>query len=59
MTLPTTDEFLDSLYRMRLECLSAIAAAEGRGDLKEARSLQMNIRKINSMIIEKGGAVDT
>lgn len=56
MTLPTADEFLENLYRMRRECLSGIAAAEGRNDLKEARQLQKSLAKTNSMIAKMGGS---
>jgi len=57
MVLPTINEFLESLYRMKRECAVKIAEAESRGDLKEARTFQMQIRKINSLIQKKGGDV--
>lgn len=55
MALPTTDEFLENLYRMKRECAMQITTAESRGDLKQARSFHMHIRKINTMIQQKGG----
>jgi len=55
MALPNIDEFLESLYRMKRENALAISAAESRGDLREARALQLNIKRINAMIEKKGG----
>lgn len=55
MSLPTIDEFLQNLYRMKRECRTYIVAAEARGDLKEARTLHAQIIKINGMIQKKGG----
>lgn len=53
--LPTIDDLLANLYRMKAECRAQIAAAEAQGDLKEARAFQKQIARINTMIQKKGG----
>lgn len=58
MSLPTTEEYLQSLYRKKRETDALIQAAENRGDLKEARALQ-KIRKQYILAIQKKGGDPT
>jgi hypothetical protein len=55
MAIPTLEELLTNLYRMKRECLMHIDVAEADGDLKLVRQFQMRLREINSMIQKKGG----
>jgi hypothetical protein len=58
MAMPTTDEFLSKLYRVKRDCLEMIAAAEARGDGKEARAFQESLAEMNALIRQKGGNLD-
>ena len=55
MTMPTTEEFLQSLYARRREIGALIQAAETRGDLREARAFQSQKKALNVIIQKKGG----
>lgn len=55
MTLPTTVEYLDNLYRMKRDCQSYLDEAERRGDLREAGEFRELVERVESMIEMKGG----
>ncbi len=58
MVLPAPKEdVLAALYQRKREWLAEIKAAEYRGDLKEAHTLQRRMREINSLIRERGGTL--
>ncbi len=57
MTNRQNDEFLNSLYRVKRDCLTMIATAEAHGDLKKAQELQVQIAHMNVMIKQKDGDV--
>jgi hypothetical protein len=58
MSLPTPEEFLDNLYRMKRDCRGYIAEAQKRGDLREAREFREHLERVESMIEMRGGNPD-
>ena len=58
MALPTTDEFLVSLKRMRRNAVRLRNDAMASGDGRTARSFQRQIREVERMITRKGGSID-
>lgn len=59
MALPTTEEFLSNLYKMKRDCRAYMEEAESRGDLREAEEFREHMERIESMIEMKGGNPDT
>ena len=55
MTLPTTEEFLSNLYRMKRDCQAYMEEAERRGDLREAGEFREHTERVEAMIEMKGG----
>lgn len=55
MTLPTTEEFLSNLYRMKRDCQAYMEEAERRGDLREAGEFREHKERVEAMIEMKGG----
>lgn len=48
------EEYLERLKRMQRDCLIRISDAESRGDLNEARTIQLQLRTLLTMIERKG-----
>ena len=58
MSLPSTSEFLQNLYRMKRDCRAYMEEAERRGDLREAAEFREHLERVESMIEMKGGDPD-
>ena len=58
MSLPSTAEFLENLYRMKRHCRAYMDEAERRGDLREAGEFREHLERVESMIEMKGGDPD-
>lgn len=58
MPLPTTQESLDNLYRMKRDCQAYMEEAERRGDRREAAEFREHLERVESMIEMKGGDPD-
>lgn len=58
MSLPSTAEFLENLYRMKRDCQAYMEEAERRGDLREAAEFREHLERVESMIDMKGGDPD-
>lgn len=58
MSLPTDEEFLRNLYRMKRDCRAYLEEAERRGDLREAGEFREHLERVESMIEMKGGGAD-
>ena len=58
MTLPTTEELLANLYRMKRDCRAYMEEAERRGDKLEAIEFREHLERVESMIEMKGGDPD-
>lgn len=58
MALPTIDEFLDSLRRMRTDAIQIRDAALAEGDKRSARTCEKHIAQIERMILKKGGTIE-
>ena len=58
MAVPTTEEFLANLYRMKRDCRAYMEDAERRGDLREADEFREHLERVESMIEMKGGDPD-
>jgi hypothetical protein len=58
MPVPTIEEFLNNLYRMKRDCRAYMEEAEGRGDLREAGEFKEYMERVESMIEMKGGDPD-
>ena len=57
MALPSMDEFLTSLTRMRSEGIQARDEALAKGDIRLAGSFDALVSKIEKMILQKGGSL--
>jgi hypothetical protein len=55
MALPTKEEFLNNLYRMRGDCLAFMEEAQRRGDAREAGEFKEHLERVESMIEQNGG----
>lgn len=55
MALPSREEFLTNLYRMKRDCLAFMEEAERRGDLREAGEFREHVERVESMIEQSGG----
>ena len=58
MSLPTKEEFLNNLYRMKRDCIAFMEEAEGRGDSREAGEFREHVERVESMIDQSGGDPD-
>ncbi len=58
MSIPTREEFLNNLYRMKRDCRAYIEDAEKRGDLREAEEFREHLERVESMIEMRGGNPD-
>jgi hypothetical protein len=58
MTLPTKEEFLMNLYRMKRDCRAFMEEAERRGDSREAGEFKEHLERVESMIEQSGGNPD-
>ena len=59
MSLPTKEEFLLNLYRMKRDCIAFMEEAERRGDHREAGEFKEHLDRVESMIEQSGGDPDT
>ena len=50
MSLPTKQEFLNNLFRMKRDCIAFMEEAERRGDTREAREFREHLERVESMI---------
>ena len=55
MAIPTKEEFLNNLYRMRRDCIAFMEEAERRGDSREAGEFREHLERVESMIEQSGG----
>ena len=55
MSLPTAEEFLSNLYRMKRDCRAYMDEADRRGDLREAGEFREHLERVESMIEMRGG----
>ena len=46
MSVPTAEEVLDNLYRMKRDCRTYLAEAERRGDLREADEFREHLERV-------------
>jgi len=58
MTLPTREEFLNNLYRMKRDCIAFMEEAKRRGDAREAGEFMEHLERVESMIDQSGGDPD-
>lgn len=58
MSIPTTEEFLANLYRMKRDCRAYMEDAKKRGDVREAGEFREQMERVESMIEMKGGNPD-
>jgi hypothetical protein len=58
MSLPTKEEFLLNLYRMKRDCIAFMEEAERRGDHREAGEFKEHLDRVESMIEKSGGDPD-
>lgn len=58
MALPTREEFLNNLYRMKRDCLAFMEEAQRRGDTREAAEFKEHVERVESMIEQSGGDPD-
>lgn len=58
MTLPTIEQFLENLYRMKRDSLAFMREAAARGDLREAAEFAEYVERIEAMIEQRGGDPD-
>ena len=58
MTLPTAEESLNNLYRMKRDCRAYMEEAERRGDAREAGEFRGHLERVASMIEMRGGDPD-
>ena len=58
MAVPTREEFLDNLYRMKRDCRAYLDEAERRGDAREAAEFREHLERVESMIEMRGGDPD-
>ena len=58
MPVPSAEEYLNNLYRMKEECRAYMEEAERRGDLREAAEFREHMERVESMIEMKGGDPD-
>jgi hypothetical protein len=58
MTVPTKEQFLDNLYRMKRDCRAYLEEAERRGDTREAEEFREHLERVESMIEMRGGDPD-
>ena len=58
MALPTKEEFLNNLYRMKRDCIEFMEEAQRRGDSREASEFKENLERVESMIEQSGGDPD-
>ena len=58
MSLPTKQEFLNNLLRMKRDCIAFMEDAERRGDSCEAREFREHLERVESMIDQSGGDPD-
>ena len=58
MTVPTAEQFLDNLYRMKRDCRAYMEEAERRGDTREAAEFREHLERVESMIEMRGGDPD-
>ena len=58
MSLPTREEFLRNLYRMKCDCIAFMEEAERRGDHREAGEFKEHLDRVESMIEQSGGDPD-
>jgi len=56
--LPTKEEFLNNLYRMKADCRAFMEEAERRGDAREAGEFREHLERVESMIDQSGGNPD-
>jgi hypothetical protein len=59
MAVPTREEFLSNLYRMKGDCLAFMEEAERRGDSREAGEFREHLERVESMIEQSGGDPET
>ena len=58
MSLPTKEEFLNNLYRMKRDCIAFMEEAQRRGDSREAGEFREYLERVESMIDQSGGDPD-
>ena len=58
MSIPTTEQFLENLYRMKRDCCAFMEEAERRGDVREAEEFREHMERVESLIEMKGGDPD-
>jgi len=58
VALPTREEFLQNLYRMKSDCLAFMEEAERRGDSREACEFKEHLERVESMIEQSGADPD-
>lgn len=58
MSVPTKEEFLRNLYRMKRDCMAFKEEAQRRGDLREAGEFEEHLERVESMIEQSGGNPD-
>jgi len=58
MSLPTKEDFLNNLYRMKRDCIAFMEEAERRGDSREAGEFKEHLERVESMIEQSGGNPD-
>ena len=58
VTVPTAEETLENLYRMKRNSLAFMREAALRGDLREAAEFAEHVERIEDLIQQKGGDPD-
>lgn len=58
MPLPTTEQVLSNLYRMKRDCRAFMDEAQRRGDQREADEFKEHMERVESMIEMEGGDPD-
>ena len=58
MSLPSREEFLNNLYRMKRDCVAFMEEAQRRGDDREAAEFREYLERVESMIEQSGGDAD-
>jgi len=59
MSIPTREEFLANLHRMKRDCEAFMSEAARRGDVREAEEFREYMERVESMIEQSGGNPNT
>lgn len=55
MALPTRQQWFESVYRIKQDCLKQMAVAQASGNKKLIRESEKSIIKVDKLIIKAGG----